>query len=218
MLWVCEKRSLSKLIQKNVFLLNPCSKRKYVTHSYMDTRNWSLLLKRITYSLTFFFYLFRALRKLAMPTDSRLIFDKKPRGRSLTYRPDLWWYSLRRNEVCKGSCWRLHWPPGSRSCTACALAGCGQPRGAGSGPGGAARYPRCRRTASTFPAQADTSCRWHCRRCRRGRPSRVARSTPARARFRSRWRWRCVVRREQLQVEGKAWMRWGKWVWNWSWI
>lgn len=56
------KRSLSKLIQKNVFLLNPCSKGKYVTHSYMHTRNWSLLLKRRTYSLTFFCIFFQPLK------------------------------------------------------------------------------------------------------------------------------------------------------------
>lgn len=47
------KRSLSKLIENNVSLLNPCSKGKYVTYSYMHTRNWSLLLKCRTYSLTF---------------------------------------------------------------------------------------------------------------------------------------------------------------------
>lgn len=47
------KRSLSKLIEKSVFLLNPCSKGKYVTYSYMHTRNWSLLFKSRTYSLTF---------------------------------------------------------------------------------------------------------------------------------------------------------------------
>lgn len=190
------KGSLSKLIQKNVFLLNPCSKGEYVTHSYyIHRRNWSVLLKRRTDSLTFYCISFQPL-KVGNAHKFNIDPTGKPWGCGCTYQPDLWWCSLKRSEVCMGSCWKHRWLPESRSCTVCGLVGYGQPRGAGWGPGGVVRCQRCRHTASTFPAQAGTSYRWRCRRCLHGHPGPEGRSIPARVRSRSQWILHYVVQKE----------------------
>lgn len=201
------KRSFSKLIQKNVFLFNSCSKRKYVTYSYMHARDWSLLLECGMYFLTFFCIFFFSIWILAAPPNSILIFNKLMWGCSCTYQPDLWWCSLWSTEVYTDSCWKHHWLLGSQSCTACELGGYAQPRGVGSGRGGGARSQHCRHTVNTFPAQAGTSYRWHCRRCLPGHPSPVDRSIPVQVRFRSQLRWHCVVQKEPLEKGGTGWNR-----------
>lgn len=175
-LWVFERGPFPKLIQKTVFLLNPCSKRKYATHSHMDASYWSPLLER----KVFYLFLFMSFWNLAAFSSFILIIW----SRSSTYRPDLWWCSLWRTEANTGSCWKHCWPPGSQSCTACELAGCALSRGAGSAQGGVARCQHCRHSVSTFPAQADTSCRWRCRGHHHAHPGLLAHSIPGPMRFR----------------------------------
>lgn len=210
------KRFLSKLIQKNVFLMYPLyprSKKKYVTYSYMHTKDWSLLLehKCILWHL---FVSFSTFWKLTAPDSTILIFDRFTWTWSGTYQPDLLWCSLYRTEVCMGSCWIHHWPLESQSCTVYELVGSALSRGAGSSRGDEVRYQHCHRTVSTFPVQAGTSYRSHCKRYLHGHPSPVDHSIQGWARFRSHLRWRCVAQKEQLQKRGRAWMRWRKLVWN----
>lgn len=58
-LWVFERGPFPKLIQKTVFLLNPCSKRKYATHSHMDASDWSPLHECKVFSLTAFYIILK---------------------------------------------------------------------------------------------------------------------------------------------------------------
>lgn len=191
-LWVFERGPFPKPIQKTVFLLNPCSKRKYGTHSHMHASDWSPLPERKVFSLTAFWIVLKC-------RCNSWSFTFIVWGRNCTYQLDLWWCSPWRTEACRGSCWKRRWPPGSQSCTACEPAGCARSRGAGSARGGVARCPRCHRSVSTFPARADTSCRWHCRGRRHAHPGLLAHSTPGPATFRWQSRWRFLAKKELLQ-------------------
>lgn len=76
-LWVSGKKGPFLSSFKNAFLLNPCSKRKYVTYTYMLARNWSVLLKPRVFCLAFFVSSFTLWKKLKWPTSSILISERQ---------------------------------------------------------------------------------------------------------------------------------------------